>query len=858
MIYKSPGVYVEEVESGPKPVAGAPTSVAAIVGNTELGPANKPVRLISFAEYQTRFGSYMEGSYTAESVWGFFENGGSACYVVRADASSPARWQVTRADGGNSFAITASSPGTWGNQVVPRVRWQVGSGNGTFFGTEVTEDVDLNAPHTIQVRSTVGAVTGMAVKLKDVDGKQAAGTISAIVGDKSLTIDTASTDTFAAGATQVFATLASADTSLELSRESGLGGGDHVLLVRPDSSDTPTATVESLSRGETTSLTLTSNLGANVDTQAFRRRQVRYRAHVGGGASFAMGAVTWAEPVPRLAGADLAAGDYMVAPNGVRGMWSTTAPKQFNMPGDVPAGDVTIVAGLVLHRFVDAAPIPANSDLNARYGYLPVGTRLRLTKSDDSTFEAERGAAGLTTADADDLKAAIKKVECITQADRMNAAGLIVRATHPPQEGDLLGIKDNNKDRIESVKVPEGAPPGVYHVKTVTDDLSAHLDDGVAKWPVFNWQPARVESLRFDLELVRTPPGGPAQEESYDNLSLSPSHRNHYAREGVINEVSALVTVSDIGDPGADIIGALPASVTQSNSGTWASATAASLKAGIKSLEQPEEPSQVMCPDALLLENEVETVSVHKALIGHCEKMRRFAVVDLPNEPDDQKLLAYRQANFDTTHGACYAPWVTVLNPRPNAPTLTLQMPPSGFVCGVIGRTDQARGVHKAPANERVKGIVGLARDYTQGHQDLLNPKAVNLVRAFRGRGIRIWGARNLTTDTQWRYVNVRRLFNFIETSIDRGTQWVVFEPNNEKTWLRVRVAVENFLNTIWRAGGLAGTAPEQAYRVRVGLGVTMTETDIDLGKCIIEVGVAPTKPAEFVVFRISHKRITE
>jgi uncharacterized protein len=148
--------------------------------------------------------------------------------------------------------------------------------------------------------------------------------------------------------------------------------------------------------------------------------------------------------------------------------------------------------------------------------------------------------------------------------------------------------------------------------------------------------------------------------------------------------------------------------------------------------------------------------------------------------------------------------------------------------------------------------------EYTQRRQDLLNPRGINLIRPFPGRGTRVWGARNLTDDTTWRYTSVRRLFLFLENSIDGGTQWTVFEPNTATTWLRVRVSVENFLNQVWRAGGLAGATPEQAYRVRCGLGTTMTETDIELGLLIIEVAVAPVYPAEFVVFRISHKRLAE
>jgi Bacteriophage tail sheath protein len=286
--------------------------------------------------------------------------------------------------------------------------------------------------------------------------------------------------------------------------------------------------------------------------------------------------------------------------------------------------------------------------------------------------------------------------------------------------------------------------------------------------------------------------------------------------------------------------------------------TGALLKKGIDALEQPLEPAIVACPDAQQLEDELDQADVLNYLIGHATDLRRFAVIDLPPESDDEDLLAFRQEYLDSTYAAAYAPFVTMVNPRPQPLTKTIDVPPSGFVMGVYARTDDDRGVWKAPANERVSGIVGLRTQYTKGRQDFLNPQGINLIRSFPGRGTRIWGARNLTDDTEWRYTNVRRLFLYLENSIDGGTQWVVFEPNDATTWLRVRVSVENFLNQVWRAGGLAGSTPEEAYRVRVGLGVTMTETDIDLGLLIIEVAAAPVKPAEFVVFRISHKRLTE
>jgi len=165
--------------------------------------------------------------------------------------------------------------------------------------------------------------------------------------------------------------------------------------------------------------------------------------------------------------------------------------------------------------------------------------------------------------------------------------------------------------------------------------------------------------------------------------------------------------------------------------------------------------------------------------------------------------------------------------------------------------SDAERGVHKAPANETVRGAAALEFQITKGEQDVLNPRGVNVIRAFPGRGIRIWGARTLSSDALWKYINVRRLFIYLEESIDEGTQWVVFEPNNEKLWVRVIATVTAFLTRVWRDGALMGTTPEEAFIVKCDR-TTMTQNDIDNGRLICIIGVAPVKPAEFVTFRIA------
>ena len=274
-------------------------------------------------------------------------------------------------------------------------------------------------------------------------------------------------------------------------------------------------------------------------------------------------------------------------------------------------------------------------------------------------------------------------------------------------------------------------------------------------------------------------------------------------------------------------------------------------RTGLHSLRNVEEISIVACPGRT-------TAVMQNALIEHCELMRyRVAVLDGPRPPQDtlSDVQTQRQ-QFDTKYAALYHPWLLIPDPYPvNLSQIAdYPIPPSGHVVGIYARTDIERGVHKAPANEVVRGITGLQRILNKEQHDILNPYPVNInvIRDFRdnNRGIRVYGGRVITSDPDWKYVNVRRLMIFIEASIDRGLQWVVFEPNGEALWARVRRSISNFLTLVWRNGGLEGTKVEEAYFVKCDR-TTMTQTDIDNGRLICVVGVAPVKPAEFVIVRI-------
>lgn len=243
--------------------------------------------------------------------------------------------------------------------------------------------------------------------------------------------------------------------------------------------------------------------------------------------------------------------------------------------------------------------------------------------------------------------------------------------------------------------------------------------------------------------------------------------------------------------------------------------------------------------------------SVQQLMIDHCELMGdRVAILDSPPHKNPVEIKAWRQDDvaYDSSYAALYYPWVEIMDPIKNEP---MHMPPSGHIAGIWARNDQTRGVHKAPANETISGAIGLAYDITHGEQQELNPLGINCLRKFPAMGIRVWGARTLTSDPAWRYINVRRLFNFVEKSIERGTQWVVFEPNDMMLWARVRRDTTAFLTTVWSSGALFGASPSDAFYVKCDEELNPVQVR-DQGQLIIEIGMAPVKPAEFVIFRIS------
>ena len=275
---------------------------------------------------------------------------------------------------------------------------------------------------------------------------------------------------------------------------------------------------------------------------------------------------------------------------------------------------------------------------------------------------------------------------------------------------------------------------------------------------------------------------------------------------------------------------------------------------GLAALGEIDDIAIVMMPDTVRFGDDDERRTSVQDLLEHCERLRyRIAIVDPGPESTLSEVREFR-SKFDSKYGALYYPWVEIIDPvarqEPGAPPPKKLLPPSGFAAGIYARSDIERGVHKAPANEVVLGITKFQKNITFDRQAVLNPEGINALRFFEGRSNRVWGARTMSSDPEWKYVNVRRLFIYLEHSIDKATQWAVFEPNNERLWANMRQSIEDFLLVTWRTGALMGTKPEEAYFVRCDR-TTMTQNDLDNGRMICLIGVAPTYPAEFVIFRI-------
>jgi len=409
----------------------------------------------------------------------------------------------------------------------------------------------------------------------------------------------------------------------------------------------------------------------------------------------------------------------------------------------------------------------------------------------------------------------------------------------------------------------------------------ASLSDKNSEWfkltlHYYSTEEAKNESMKDNSKVK------PDSDEIFDNISTNPKSSTYFKK--VINGTSNLVTVwaSKGYTPGA-----LPNTTSKEFMGTSSEPSPVSkdkkdkeeppkaadsgiidlssfkgweetikdpfddsvvevIQTGLLGFTKIDEISIVCAPD------EVNVEGLQGAVTTHCENMKdRFAVLQSKRDNNVPAKFDQIANTLDSKYAAIYMPWVNMIDPPTGLKKL---VPPGGHIAGIYARSDIERGVHKAPANETVRGINGLQIVIDKGQQSTLNPKGVNVLRSFPGRGVLVWGARTTSSDPNWKYINVRRLFIYIEKSIERATQWLVFEPNNEKLWARVVATINQFLNGVWRTGALMGTTQNEAFFVKCDRS-TMTQDDIDNGRLVCLIGIAPTKPAEFVIFRIAQTK---
>lgn len=886
--YLTPGVYIEEVSRGPKPIEGVSTSTAGFLGETERG-RTKPTMVDSFAEFARTYGTRLpeERRYLVPAVEGFFRNGGQRCYIGRVTAST----ETATATPGDE---TRPRPGEL------RPSTHALSFDGVVVGHEASETVELTNLGDPSAENPAEADPNVEVTGADLTVDPAVFTAE-LVDDEGNADDPA--DIAAGGSGFVRVTFAP-DAPDEFEGSLTVAYSDeHPNLTVALSATAVAASDASLSEPDAVSfgrvvagharvepVTITNlgnpdaghgDLTIQLDAVVFDPGDVGFEAQ-----SYTHSVDGPLDPAATefvLSASESVTIDVAFTPANVGRQEATLTVA--NDDGSATAEVELVGTGV--------EPTPRGLEADAEtvdFGALPVGhvaTReVRLTnlgttgdppvtiRRDDVVLADEGGepvaapagnAPGFTVTLVDPDGTTEVPAGDSTDVQPGESATVRIQFRRGGVEGQDLRLSVTDVDGNATLTLPVVASGVVMEVAAVGpgrwgqrialtfEDASLYRPgtNELFKLTVSYWSDDATvsDAKRLDAAFSLSDATPPDAQEVYDNLSPDESAADYYRDR--INDGSNLVEVAPQGS------GRPPTGGTTWLAGSFGAAdpqvglldfrgdpaAEPGERTGLAAFEELRDVSIVSIPD----EHSYGDYLLTGELVAHCEQPAlkdRVAVLQSPQGP-------FQSDGFDgldSKYAAYYYPWVVIRDPTTGAKKL---VPPGGHIAGIYARSDTERGVHKAPANEVVRGVVELPFEVTDGDQAALNPRGVNCIRSFRGRGIRLWGARTVSSDPEWKYVNVRRLFIYIEQSIDRSTQWVVFEPNNEQLWARVRQTVANFLNTVWRDGALMGTTPEEAYYVKCDRS-TMTQADIDNGKLIVEIGVAPTKPAEFVVFRIS------
>ena len=820
--YLSPGVYVEEIDAGPKPIEGVSTSTCGAVGVTARGPTSgKPQLVTSFADFTRTFGGFLDvPESTVYNKWaldntdggrwwlfplavkGFFDNGGQRLYVKRAFAATATAASASLGKGLVSEVLFDAAAGATSLRLRHLIGLDVGTSIKIFNGTDGSQIGNAAVAVTAYVPSTGQITVNPAI----------AGAVQAKRGD------------FAEIVTRTTSPVSAGDTTLSVqARSRGVWGRKLSVRVRP-----VTGAALNLLRDPALSApvavgTATGAAPGNPVTISSLGDLVNGDKIVVLGRTYTVSAI------------DAQARTFVIAPD---------IPAGQDWPANTPVARVhnesTTVTNAVLNNGVWTITVNDVRDFTQGTHVSVEGSEYAIASVSGSAFTISPGIAG---GQAWANGTIVKRVGAANSA---NAAATI-RAWGASRlyKGALVEL-DNGTDKEQLAVVGTAGD-------TIT--LSGNVVNAYQEGHKLRVIEAEV-TARYAVD------GDTPVEELFTNLRLV----NDQSLDYIVNNVNARSQFITIGEGQGYSSSNLNSFPTATNGGWQLLDTGgddkledlsvddfvgvdggSGARTGIQALEDIEDIAIALVPG-------VWAGTVQSALIQHCEQLRyRFAILDPQNDLTIEGIQTFREP-IDTKYAALYYPWVEVRDPSVKR---TVIAPPSGHMAGIYARVDVERGVHKAPANEVIRGIEKISQDITKREQDVLNPKNIDVLRFFPGRGNRVWGARVVTSDSAWKYINVRRLFIFVEHSIDVGTQWVVFEPNDEPLWARVRQTITNFLTTVWRSGALQGGKADEAFFVKCDH-TTMTQDDIDNGRLICQIGIAPVKPAEFVIFRIQQKTLDQ
>lgn len=794
--YLTPGVYFETVDTADAVVPSVRTDVAAFVGVTAQGPLHCATAVESWNQFQAAFGSYLPNAYLAYSAQAFFQNGGQKLYVVRVAAphyTTTTSAAPQPADGSSSFVLSVQG---FAVGAVATAQQTVAASSAGVQPADRMSSI-LNSVAGFPQGSVVQIIQGDTQTWHTVEGVNSA--------TNQLYWTAALESTFVLAAPMTFTTFHQKDLVMssvnpalgELSWMNGLG--DDFNVTQPIQFDTGVGTSGGIfydSANVPTVQIAASSPGSWGDTIAVS-------------VSYSSLAATAAAAIPQPA-----SGVYSFV-DSVVGFLPYSLVRVYQLQTTGP------VIGYRLLTAVNAATNLLEWDVPLTANIPPYYTpAFDVTKP----LSFETVEFGLTV--------------YVNGGAKESFSGLSMNSQHPRYVENIV-----NPRTAKQVMPPQVGMPSQYirvtdlyssthYPNNLPNPAAPQLDDGVlALWGGRDG----IAALQ-----VTDCTGNLASEKKWGIRAMED-----------VDEISIVAVPDILIEPSPAVIYTTP-TPPQPNPCLPCSSTIA-----------PPVPPPVPPPTEAAPQFSLDQVfQVQQALIAHCAQMQfRFAVLDPPDfgypklQVDLGEIQSWR-TQFDTTYAALYYPWVYVVDPLNIGNEIVRRIPPSGHVAGVYANTDLTVGVFQAPANTVLQWAQDLTNEVTANMQAFLNPLQINCLRSFSGRGIRVYGARTLSSDPSWLFVPVRRLLLMIEHALEIYMQWVVFEPNNVHLWNLVRAAITNYLEAIWSQGAFMGNTAAQAFFVNCDA-TTNTLATTSVGQMIVEIGVAPTAPAEFVIFRIGMEQDT-